>query len=185
MLTITILIIVVSFDAMSFGLAQGLKNIKICFCTLLLMTILSTILFTIPLYISKFIANFFEENTLNIINGIALLIMAIIYLLLFIKDIKINENYEINKTDIKIMPYKSALIATFPISIDAIFTALLNGYSLEFLFAGVIIYFFITFFSLFVTNYIGLKLSRITTMNLGWISSIIFFIIGTLKLLGI
>ena len=83
------------------------------------------------------------------------------------------------------MKLKPALAATIPISIDAVFTAFLNGYSLSHIGYGIILYFIITFLSILITNQIGLQLSKRSNINLGFLSGLIFIIIGLLKFFGI
>ena len=102
MLTLIILIIAVSFDTMSFGLAQGLKNIKITLLNTFIITIISTIIFTIPLYLSKFVAKYFDETLCNIINGIVLILLGIIYLIKYFKERKSNVKIEKNKNQSKL-----------------------------------------------------------------------------------
>jgi len=185
MLTILLLIIAISFDAMSFGLAQGLKKVKISFINVFIMTIISTIIFTIPLYLSKFVAKYLSENICNIINGAVLIFLGIYYLKKYFNELKIkdeNNNKNLSKTNLSL---KQSILATFPISLDAIFTAFLNGYTLSYIIFGIIFYFFITFLSIYVLNLIGLKLSKSTKLNLGFLSSIIFITIGILKIFGI
>lgn len=186
MFTLTILIIAVSFDAMSFGFAQGLKKIKISMITTLIMTSLSTLLFSVPLYLSKFISQYFYENILNLINGIILILLSIIYFVVYITNRKkITKQQDELEKNTTIMPMFIGISATLPISVDAMFTALLNGYTLDYLLFGVILYFIITFLSLLITNKMGMKLSNKTNFNLGWLSSLIFLIIGILKIFGI
>jgi len=180
MITLIFLIIAVSIDAMSFGFAQGIKNNKISIFYCLIMTILSTILFSIPLYISKFIVYYLNEKTLNIINGIVLIILGLFYLLnYFFNNKKINKKTEHN------ISLKYCIIETIPISLDAIFTAFLNGYTLNYLYVGIIFYFFITFIYIYIFNIIGLRISKKTSTNLSFLSSLIFIVIGILKLYGI
>lgn len=183
MITIILLIIAISFDAMSYGLAQGLKNIKVPFFYVMVMTLISTMLFTLPLYLSKYIAKYISEVLLNIINGSILIILGIFYLISYFKTIK-QEVYTKN-SDKQILSLKSAIASTFPISLDAIFTAIFTGYTLQFVLFGIIFYIFMTFSSIYVLNLIGLKISKSSTINLGFLSAFIFFIIGILKLFGI
>jgi len=49
----------------------------------------------------------------------------------------------------------------------------------------VFFYFIITFLSIYVANKIGLNLSKKTQLDLGFLSAVIFFIIGILKIFGI
>ena len=187
MLTIILLIIAVSFDAMSFGLAQGIKNIKITPLNTFIMSIVSTILFTIPLYLSYKFAKLISEHILNLVNGIVLILLGLYYLISYlIKLKKHNTKIITNKnTEQTFMKIKAGLIAVFPISLDAIFTAILNGYTLDYITFGIVFYFFMTFLSIFLTNMIGLKLSNKTKIDLGFLSSLIFITIGILKLFGI
>jgi len=184
MFTIIILVIAISFDAMSYGLAQGLKNIKINFLCSFIMTIISTIIFTIPLYLSKFVAKYLNEQICDIINGIVLILIGIIYLFKYFNQLKNREQLEKNKNQ-TCLKIKNGIIAIFPISLDAIFTAFLNGYTLDFVIFGVSFYFIMTFISIYILNLIGLKLTNKTSLDLGFLSSLIFILIGTLKIFGI
>lgn len=188
MLTITLLIIAVSIDAMSFGLAQGLKKIKITFIYIACMSILSTILFSVPLYLSRFIVEYLSEFWLDLVNGIILLALGIYYIAIYFVDLKKQDNLDIyvsKNESITFMKLKPALAATIPISIDAVFTAFLNGYSLSHIGYGIILYFIITFLSILITNQLGLQLSKRSNINLGFLSGLIFIIIGLLKFFGI
>lgn len=181
MITIIILIITISIDAMSFGFAQGVLNNKIPLFYCLIMTILSTILFSIPLLLSKYIFSFFSENICNFVNGILLITLGFVYLLnLFKPKNKKNIKNNLNKINLK-----TIIIETFPISLDAIFTALLNGYTLNSLLFCIILYFFLTFFSIYIFNLISLKLSQKIKFNINFLSPLIFIIIGSLKIFGI
>ena len=188
MVTMILLIIAVSFDAMSFGFSQGINNQRLNFFTMLIMTSLSTVLFTIPLLLSSLIFKYFDKTILNIIKGIILIILSIIYFFIFIKNKRKHTNNKKNTTEnrsSKNTTLKIAILATFPISVDAMFTALLNGYSFINYIIAICLYFFITFISLLLTNLVGLKIQSKSNIDLGWTSSFVFLIIGLLKLFGI
>lgn len=183
MLTIILLILALSLDAFSFGFAQGFKKYKLTLVNCLIMSAISTFLFTVPLYLSQFVFKYFNEQVCNIINGIILILLGLYYLYDFIK----SKNYKIEDKNNKIIPLrlKICILSTFPISLDAIFTALLNGYSVTYIISAILIYFLFTFCSLYLTNLIGLKFSKDSYISLSWLSSLIFIIIGSLKCFGI
>jgi len=177
-----LLIIAVSVDAMSFGFSQGIKKLKLNFFIIISMSLLSTLLFAIPLNLSNILIYYLNEKILNIVNGLFLIVLGLYYLYTFIKNSKKIKIEEIPKFKIK-----NFLSTTFIISLDASFTGLLNGYLFSYinLIIGVIIYFFITFLSLTITHIIGLNISKNSNIDLCFISSIIFIILGLLKFFGI
>ena len=183
MIRTILLIIALSLDAFSFGLAQGFKNNKIKVVFIFLMSILSTVLFAIPLFLSQFIFHFFNKDICNIINGSILTLLGLYYFIKFIVfkfrklDIKNVKNNEIC--------LKFCILSTFPISLDAIFTAFLNGYSLSNIIFAILTYFLFTFVCIFVSNFIALKLSKKSSFDLSWLSGFIFIILGLLKTFGI
>ena len=178
------LIIAISIDAMSFGFAQGFQKKYITILNCLIMTIISTLLFTIPLYLSSFVFKYFNEQLCNIINGIVLIILGIYYLVKNLTTSK-NRNLEKNNVNIEHLCLKNCILSTFPISLDAIFTTFLNGYSIPDIIFAIIFFFCFTFISILLPNRISLKISNKTSLHISWISGIIFLIIGTLKSFGI
>ncbi len=183
MIITIILIAAVSLDAFSFGLAQGFKKNKLTLLNILIMTILSTILFSIPLHLSNLVFKYFDKNFCNLFNGIILILLGLIY---FISSF-MAKNCKNEKEDVKFntLCIKNCILFTFPINLDAVFTAFLNGYNIPNLPFAILIFFVFTFCSLLIPNKISLKLSNKSSSNLSWLSGLIFIIIGSLKSFGI
>lgn len=81
MLTFFLLILCINIDALSYGVAGGIKKRKFSALYVLLVCVMSTIMFAVPLYLSKFVFQYFDELICRIINGVILMLMGIIYLL--------------------------------------------------------------------------------------------------------
>lgn len=180
MITIILLVLAVSLDSLSFGVGQGLNNKKIGLFNSIIMTILATILFTIPLYLSKLVVKNMDEDLCFLINGTVLLLLGLFYIITYIINKDKPKKYVSNDVN-----FKYYIISTFPITLDAIFTAFLNGYSLDNLWFAIFFFFIITFVSLYVGNLITIKLSKKFNLSLEWLSGIIFIILGIIKLLEI
>lgn len=94
MLTFFLLILCVNIDALSYGIAYGLKKKRFKILYILAITTLSTVLFAVPLYFSKFIYEYFDETICHIVNAIILLLLGIYYL---IPKNSLNKNKKIFK----------------------------------------------------------------------------------------
>lgn len=183
MITIIILILAVSLDALSFGLAQGIQRNSINWFYALCMTLLSTILFAVPLYLSSIVVQYISEKTCLIINGSVLIGLGVLYLINFIISCFKGEKFQPEiKTKLSL---GYCLISTLPISLDAIFTGFLSGYSLTHIAFGIVFYFIVTFLVIYVTNKVALKLTGKAKLNIEWLSGTIFIMLGVLKLFGI
>ena len=179
MVTIILLVLAVSLDALSFGLAQGFNKNSISLFYAFCMSMLSTILFAIPLYISSFIYKYLNSSVCYIINGIILLLLGLFYLknAVFKNISKQGTNNALN--------FKNCMVAVLPISLDAIFTAFLSGYELNYIIFGIVFYFTITLLFIYIPNKIALKISKKSKIDIDWLSGIIFIVLAILKFLEI
>ena len=173
MLSFIIILICVNIDALSFGISYGLKCFKIKINTTLLISTLSTLLFCIPLLLSKYIMSFFNQKICYLINGIFLIILGLIYV------------FETNKKTPKNLNLKNSIFECFIISIDAIFTALFNGYLLQNHVFYIFLYYIFNFFAIFFGNSLFYKFSKISKLNLCFFSGIIFIFLGIFKIFGV
>lgn len=178
MARIILLVIAISLDALSFGFACGLNKSKIKWSYALCMAFISTILFAVPLYISHMVIEYLNNIVFYIVNGIVLCAMGVLYLILSFTKKPEQKSFSTKGL-------KSCITSVFPISLDAIFTAFLNGYSLRFVIFGIIFYFVVTFCFIFFANLIALRLSHKSKLNIDWLSGVIFIILGILKFLEI
>ncbi len=100
MLTFCLLILCINIDALSYGVANGVQNRKFSVLYILLVCVMSTIMFAVPLYLSKYVFQYFDELICRIINGIILMLLGFIYILPknFIKKLFKNKktNYSQN-----------------------------------------------------------------------------------------
>jgi putative Mn2+ efflux pump MntP len=185
MFGIIILIFALSLDAFSFGIAQGICKNKIPLFAIICMSVLSTILFGLPLYLSSIISSFLDVTICNIINGVVLILLGLIYVFKFIKDnSKQTEMLESSTTN-KDLSLGYYLICTIPLSLDAIFTAFLSSLSVKNMCFSIVFYLIITFFALFLGNRISIKMTGKSKLNVEWLSGIIFVVLGILKIFGI
>ena len=175
MLDVFILILAVSLDSLSYGIALGFNKIKIRLSRSVIMTIFSTVLFFCALMLSNILINIINSTILYLINGIALILLGLFY---FISNITKKEYVE-NTHD------KHFLLSTIIISLDAIFSALLSGYCLKIAIMATIIYCVITFLFIFVANRIAFILPNRLNFNFGILSGLLFIALGILKLLEI
>ena len=177
------LITALSLDAFSFGLAQGFKNNKIKILYIFTMAFISTLLFFIPLILSQYIFQYFDKYICNIVNGFILILLGLYYLIKYF----LEKNCKNNTKNVKNNKFclKFCILSTFPISLDAIFTALLNGYTMTNITFITITYFLFTFFAILLSNFISLNLSNKSNYDLSWLSGLIFIFIGLLKSFGI
>ena len=144
MLSYILLILCLNIDALSYGVATGLKKEKLSLIKILLFSLGSTILFSIPLAISKYVFKYFNRTFCNILNGIILIILGIFYL-----APKSEKNQENNKEK---TPTKSVIFECITVSVDAMFTALLGGFTTKFFLFFVFFYGFSNFLAIFCGN---------------------------------
>lgn len=170
-----ILILCLNLDALSFGIAYGLKKQKFTFFFILKISILSAIFFAIPLFFSRFIFKYLNRFVCNIINGVILILLGMSY---FIK--KSNTSTNLNES----MPRKQFFLECLAFSLDAIFTALLGGFPLNFYVFFLIFYFISNFFAIFLGNLIILKINKTIKLRLDYIGGIIFILLGIFKMIG-
>jgi len=202
MLSFLVLILCINIDALSYGVAYGLKKQKFNILYILAVCILSTIMFAIPLYFSKYIFNYFDETICHIINSIVLILLGIHFFLQ--KNTKNTKNIEENNKksnnnaeNVKILSsdnettvkhkinFKQYFLECLVISVDAIFTALLSGFNDKNYIFYVLFYAFTNFFAIFLGNIFFYKLDKKLKLNLNYFSGIIFIILGILKIFGI
>lgn len=209
MLSFIIIILCINIDAFSYGVAYGFKKQKLNIFYIFCVTLLSTILFTIPLIISRYVFNLFNPLICHLINGAILIALGIYYFLQkqpeiyennskniknrFKSDKNYNlKNFENNKK--KVNKYrknpnkigiKQYIIETFVISVDAIFTALLSGFSSNFMIFYIFFYAFSNFFAIFLGNIIFYYTNKKLKIKLSYFSGIIFIFLGILKCFGI
>ena len=81
MLSFFLLILCLNIDALSYGIAYGIKKIKFKIPFILCLSLLSTLMFALPLFFSKYIYMYFDEFVLRIVNAIILIILGIKYVL--------------------------------------------------------------------------------------------------------
>lgn len=179
MTTTILLILAVSLDSVSFGLAQGFLKNKIKLSYALCMTLLSVILFATPLYLSSLVFKHLSKNTCYLINGIVLLLLGLYYL---ITSLLAKEQPNINKKTINL---RFCIVNTFPISLDALFTAFFNGIFIKNKVFAILFFALVTFISLYIVNIITLQLSKKCKISLNWLSGLVFIILGILKILEI
>lgn len=202
MLSFLILILCLNIDALSYGVAYGLKKQKLNIIYILAVSLLSSIMFAIPLYFSKYIFKYFNSTTCHIINGVVLILLGIHFFLQ--KPTKNNENsskksncnekfaknskiftstdINLNKTNI---PFKQYFVETLVISVDAIFTALLSGFNDKYFVFYVFFYGFTNFLAIFLGNMFFYQIDKKIKINLNYFSGIIFIFLGILKFFGI
>ena len=176
MTTFLITILCLNIDALSYGISYGISKTKINLKYIIFITTLSTIMFMIPLSISKYICNYFNERVLEIINAIILFILGICYII---------KKQEKNKTKKQELNFKSCFFECVAISIDAIFTAILSGFSGNFYIFSIFFYALTNFFAIFFGNLIFYYLGKNLRINLSFFSGFIFIILGFMKCIGI
>lgn len=171
-----ILILCLNLDALSFGVAYGLKKKRFPLGFVLKLSVFSTILFSIPLYLSKFLFKYFNRTVCNIINGLILIVLGLFYLL------KRNKSQTDPSSDI---PKKSFVGEAVAFSVDALFTAFLGGFPLNFYIFFVIFYFFTNFLAIFLGNLILFKINKNIKFRLDFVGGIVFLLLGFLKIFGV
>ncbi len=177
MISFLLTILCLNLDALSYGISYGVIKVKINLKYIIFISIFSTILFSIPLYISKYIYNLFDPKILRYINAIILIILGIIYIF---KNQKNNQTKKQTQ-----LSFKTCFFECIAISIDAIFTAILSGFSGNYFIFSLFFYGLSNFFAIFLGNYFSLKLQTKLRFNLGFFSGFIFVFLGFLKCVGI
>lgn len=171
MLSLCLLILTLNIDALSYGSAYGLKNKIIPLPWILFISTISTVLFLIPLYLSRFIYQYFDEKVLKIINGLVLILLGIKYC--FEKQTKnITPNFNL----------KRCFIECFIISVDAIFTAILSGFTVDFFEFSIFFYFLTNFAAIFCGNRFCYKTNKFLGINLNILSGFLFIFLGIIKI---
>lgn len=174
MLSFSLLILTLNIDALSYGIAYGIKKIKIPFKWILFINILSTVLFALPLYFSKYIYKYFDETLLTIINGIVLILLGIKYC--FEKP---------NKNTTKNFSFWQCFVECFVISVDAIFTAILSGFSANYFVFSIFFYNLTNFLAIFCGNFFFCKFNSKQQVVLNIFSGFIFIFLGIFKILSL
>ena len=176
MTTFLITILCLNIDALSYGISYGISKIKINLKYIFFITIISTILFAIPLAISKYIYTLFNKKILEIINGIILIILGLSYIL------KKSEDLQTKKQGLN---FKTCFFECIAISVDAIFTAILSGFSANYFIFSVFFYALTNFFAIFFGNLFFYNFQNKLRINLSFFSGFIFIFLGFLKCIGI
>lgn len=178
MLSFALLILCLNIDALSYGIAYGAKNKKLKISYILLVTFMSTIMFAMPLALSKYIFQYFDKQTCSIINGIILILLGISYIIPKKSDkeknIALNENFS----------FKQCFLECLAISVDAIFTALLSGFSKNYFLFCVVFYAFSNFIAIFCGNLFFYKIGKKLNFSIGFFSCFIFIFFGIFKIIG-
>ena len=177
MISFLITILCLNLDALSYGISYGIIQTKIKLKYIIFINIISTILFAIPLYISKYIYNLFNPKILKFTNALILAILGLIYIF---KNKKNNQTKKQTP-----LSYKTCFFECIAISVDAIFTAILSGFSGNFFIFSLFFYTLTNFFAIFLGNYFSLKIQNKLRFNLGFFSGFIFIFLGFLKCIGI
>lgn len=177
MVSFFILILCLNIDALSYGIAYGAIKKKFKIKYVLAITILSTLMFAIPLAGSKYIYSLFNPLVLRIINGIILILLGFSY---FLKKEENKKNIEINEK----ISFKQYFLECLAISIDAIFTAILSGFSANYYIFAVFFYAFSNFFAIFLGNYIFYNFNKKSKLKLNIFSGFIFIFLGIIKMIG-
>ena len=177
MLTFLITILCLNIDALSYGISYGTRKIKINLKYIFFISTCSTIMFMIPLLISKYICEFFNPLLLRIINAIILIVLGITYII---------ESKKENQTKKQVhLSFKTCFFECVAISVDAIFTAVLSGFSGNFFIFSIFFYGLTNFFAIFFGNLFFYNLNQSSRFNLSFFSGFIFIILGILKCMGI
>ena len=171
-----LLILCLNLDALSFGVAYGLKKQKFSLFFILKLSVFSTFLFSVPLYLSKFLFKYFNRIVCNIINGLILIVLGLFYLFKRSNPIDSTENKSTKK---------SFVGETVAFSVDAFFTAFLGGFPLNFYVFFVVFYFFSNFLAIFLGNLILFKINKKINFRLDFVGGIVFLLLGVLKIFGV
>lgn len=176
MVAFFLLILCLNIDALSFGVAYGAKKQRFSAFFTLKISLLSSVFFAIPLFLSQFLFKYFDKAICNVINGVILIILSLSY---FFK------NKEKEQKNIENFSKKRFLGECFAFSVDAFFTAFLGGFPLNFYAFFVIFYFFSNFLAIFLGNLLVFKFNKKLRFNLDFLGSLIFLVLGVLKIFGI
>ena len=176
MLAFFITILCLNIDALSYGISYGLSKKKIKLRYIFFITTLSTIMFAVPLGLSKYIYKLFNPKILRILNAIILIILGLSYILK-------KEEKNQTKKQVKIS-LKTCFFECVAISVDAIFTAILSGFSGDFFIFLIIFYAFTNFFAIFSGNLFFYNFNKNLKINLSFFSGFIFIILGIFKAIG-
>ena len=213
MLTYLLLILCLNIDALSYGIANGFKQKRFSLSFIVLISLLSSLLFAIPLYFSKYIFQYFDSFTCQILNAVVLILMGLMYLIPQKAKTKITKKLQKNCKNIKnqnteqslIFNYsqnpagkvtkinlKSKRIRTFKVfieclvfSVDAMFTALLGGFENNHFLVYVAFYLLTNFLAILIGNLLTYKFGKKIKLNLEFFSGAIFILLGILKIFGI
>ncbi len=170
-------ILCLNLDALSYGISYGIIKTKIKFKYIIFITSFSTLFFGIPLFLSKYIYQFFNPQLLRFINAGVLFLLGIIYIIKNKKNDNAKKQAELS--------FKTCFLECIAISIDAIFTAILSGFSGNFFIFSVFFYSLTNYFAIFLGNHFSLKFQNKFKFNLGFLSGFIFIFLGFMKCIGI
>ncbi len=177
MLSFCLIILCVNIDAFSYGAAYGAQKQKLPTTYIILTTILSTIYFSISLILSKHLYSHYCKQTLELINGIILIILGLTYL--FPK----KQKEKTPKQQFH-FSFKLFMFECLAISVDAIFTAILTSFSSDYLVFFIIFYLFTNFLAIWLGNLLVLKIGKLSKLNLNFFSCFIFILLGFFKIIG-
>ena len=138
MVSFCLIILCLNIDALSYGVAYGTKKTKLKTGYIFSISLLSTLFFLISLYSSKYIYHYFNARLCEILNGLILITLGLSY----IKPQNLNQKNTPSNNNFSL---KKSLLECFAFSVDAIFTALLSGFSSNF-----IIFFCLLYIPLFL-----------------------------------
>lgn len=175
MTTFLITILCLNIDALSYGISYGITNKKIKIKYIAFITTISTILFAIPLNFSKYIYYYFDKKTLQIINAMVLFVLGLSYIF------KKQSNTKTKKQELS---FKTCFFECIAISIDAVFTAILSGFSGKYFIFLIFFYSFTNFFAIFLGNLFFYTFHKKLKINLSFFSGFIFIILGFFKCIG-
>ena len=176
MISFCLLILCLNIDALSYGIAYGVKQIKLNFLHTFLMSLISTAFFATALWLSKYIYQILNPKTCEIVNGIFLILLGIFYL--FPKKDTEKTPQIFSKQN-----FKTSFLECFVFSIDAIFTAFLSGFFGNLFIFFVFFYFLTNFFAIFLGNLFFYKLGKLLTFKIDFLSCFIFILLGFFKII--
>lgn len=96
------------------------------------------------------------------------------------KNLKKNDSNQFVK-----VPFSRCFLECLAISVDAIFTAFLSGFSESFYWYAVVFYALTNFLAIYLGNKIFYKLGSRANFSFGIISGLLFILLGILKFFGI
>ena len=167
MLSLCIIILCINIDALSYGLAYGAQKIKFSFFYTLFTAVLSTIFFSSATYLSRHLYSHFCKQTLEIINGLILIVLGLSYI------IPKKQNEKTLKKDF-FSNLKVFFFECFAISVDAIFTTFFTNFLGNFLVFFIIFYFITNFMAIYFGNLIAYKIGHSLKFKLSIFSCFIF-----------